>query len=191
LSSDQTQKQFLALLEPVHDRLARYALVVTKNREDAEDLINDTLLAAYEQFDKLREPDKFLHLLLRIASRLWMRRRPRLRRSVELTIEHSDKHTIEPTAEAQAELRLAIDALETISPKLRETILLFDVLDLSHEEIRIIQGGTLSGVKSRIRRGRAELSKKLGVEDDVISSRAVERNQAQAVRYLIPTGYAE
>jgi RNA polymerase sigma-70 factor (ECF subfamily) len=182
---------FLVLLEPVHDSLARYALVVTKNREDAEDLINDTLLAAFEQFDKLKEPDKFLHLLLRIASRLWMRRRPRLRRSVELRIEHSDKHTIQPTAEAQAELRLAIDALDTLSPKLKETIVLFDVLDLSHEEIRKIQGGTLSGVKSRIRRGRAELSKKLGVQAQVISSRTAARHEPQAVPYLIPTGYAE
>jgi RNA polymerase sigma factor (sigma-70 family) len=181
---------FLQLLEPVHDRLARYALVITKNREDAEDLINDTLLAAFEQFDRIREHDKFLHLLLRIASRLWMRRRSRLRRSVELTIEHSGAHTVEPTAEAQAELRLAVDALDTLSPKLRETILLFDVLDLSHEEIRIIQGGTLSGVKSRIRRGRAELSRKLGVRDTA-ASRTVIRTGSQTVPYLIPTGYAE
>ncbi len=186
----KNQAQFLSLLEPVHDRLARYALVVTKNREDAEDLINDTLLAAFEQFDKLKETDKFLHLLLRIASRLWMRRRPRLRRSVELTIEHSDKHTVEATAEAQAELRLALDALETLSPKLKETIVLFDVLDLSYEEIRKIQGGTLSGVKSRIRRGRAELSKKLGVEEK-ISHQTAQRNPSHAVPYLIPTGYAE
>jgi RNA polymerase sigma factor (sigma-70 family) len=190
LTSENSHARFLELLEPVHDRLARYALVVTKNREDAEDLINDTLLSAFEQFDKLKEPDKFLHLLLRIASRLWMRRRPRLRRSVELTIEHSDKHTIEPTAEAQAELRLALDALDNLPPKLKETIVLFDVLDLSHEEIRKIQGGTLSGVKSRIRRGRAELSKKLGV-DQVMSSRNVARRDLQSVPYLIPTGYAE
>lgn len=187
---NNNQAHFLELLEPVHDRLARYALVVTKNREDAEDLINDTLLAAFEQFHKLKEPDKFLHLLLRIASRLWMRRRTRSRRSVELTIEHSDKHTVEATAEAQAELRLARDALDTLSPKLKETIVLFDVLDLSHEEIRKIQGGTLSGVKSRIRRGRADLSKKLGI-DQTISSRTVARNEPQSVPYLMPTGYAE
>lgn len=183
-------RPFLELLEPVHDRLARYALVITKNREDAEDLINDTLLAAFEQFDRLKDPDKFLHLLLRIASRLWMRRRSRLRRSTELTIEHSDKHTVEPTAEVQAELRLALDALETLSPKLKETIVLFDVLDLSHEEIRKIQGGTLSGVKSRIHRGRAELSSKLGLEHS-ISSRTVIRNNRRAVPYLVSSRYAE
>lgn len=189
MKSSALQSGFLELLEPVHDRLARYALVVTKNREDAEDLINDTLLAAFEQFDKLKDPSKFLHLLLRIASRLWMRRRHRLRRSVELTIEHSDRHSIEPTAESNAELRFAIDALETLSPKLKETIVLFDVLDLSHEEIRQIQGGTLSGVKSRIRRGRAELSRKLGVTQGV-STRVAERSSTRPISQL-KAGYAE
>ncbi len=68
--------------------------------------------------------------------------------------------------------------------------MLFDVLDLSHEEIRKIQGGTLSGVKSRIRRGRAELSKKLGVEEKM-SHQTAQRKPSHTVPYLIPTGCAK
>lgn len=179
--------QFLALLKPVHDRLARYALVVTKNREDAEDLINDTLLAAFEQFDKLKEPDKFLHLLLRIASRLWMRRRQRLQRFTGLSEDHTALSISTGTAEANAELRLVMDALDTLPPKLKETVVLFDVLDLSHEEIRKIQGGTLSGVKSRIRRGREKLSQRLGIEKE---ENVQEKKDAQPLQ-LMRARYAD
>ena len=183
-----SHQHFLALLKPVHDRLARYALVVTKNREDAEDLINDTLLAAFEQFDKLKEPDKFLHLLLRIASRLWMRRSSRQKRFTGLTDEHAGITITNGSAEANTELRLAMDALDALPAKLKETIVLFDVLDLSHEEIRKIQGGTLSGVKSRIRRGREQLGKKLGIS----TSNSERTRQAElTVPHLIRTRYAE
>ncbi|OYV58704.1 MAG: hypothetical protein B7X01_03535 [Acidiphilium sp. 21-62-4] len=76
-----------------------------------------------------------------------------------------------------AEIALVREALDRLPPKMKETILLFDVADLSLEEIRKIQGGTLSGVKSRLKRGREELRFMLGIETKVIARHNSGRNR--------------
>ena len=65
-----------------------------------------------------------------------------------------------------AEIAVVRAALDTLPVKMKEAILLFDVADLSLKEIRTIQGGTLSGVKTRLRRGRAMLRSILGMDTE-------------------------
>ncbi|MCX6139913.1 MAG: RNA polymerase sigma factor [Candidatus Kapabacteria bacterium] len=79
-----------------------------------------------------------------------------------LEIPHTD-----PQPDVQMDIVILREALQLLPEKQREAVVLFDILGLSLEEIKAIQGGTLSGVKSRLKRGRAELQRKLGVSDDV------------------------
>jgi RNA polymerase sigma-70 factor, ECF subfamily len=161
---------FLKLLEPARASLYRYALAVTTDPEDAKDLMSDTILLAYEQFHKLRDSSKFLHLLLVIASRLTRRRRWRSKRMTAVSAEMLEQLSITcESIERKADLALALDALKLLPQKQRETVILFDVLDLSLEDIRKLQGGTLSGVKARLSRGRAALALHLGVRQDLAS----------------------
>jgi RNA polymerase sigma-70 factor (ECF subfamily) len=163
--TDARQREFLELLEPAYDRLSRYALGVTRDEMDGEDLVSATVLAAYESFDSITDEAPFLHYLIKIASRLHKRQRYRERNRVTydetLAIQRQDSGTSPETA---AEIRLVMDALQTLPDKMRETIVLFYVSDFSLEEIRRIQSGTLSGVKSRLKRGREQLSRALGVK---------------------------
>jgi DNA-directed RNA polymerase specialized sigma24 family protein len=73
-------------------------------------------------------------------------------------------HDAHQLPDKAAEIALVMDALNRLPAKTKETVLLFDLADLSLEDIRVIQGGTLSGVKSRLRRGHEELRSRLGVE---------------------------
>ena len=50
-------------------------------------------------------------------------------------------------------------ALSRLPLAVREAIVLYEIEGFSQEEICNIQGGTLSGVKSRINRGRESLKK--------------------------------
>jgi len=163
--TDARQRKFLELLEPAYDRLSRYALAVTRDEMDGEDLVAATVLAAYEQFDTITDEAPFLHFLVRIASRLHKRKRYRERNRVayneSLAMQRHDSGT---SPETSAEIRLVTDALRTLPEKMRETVVLFYVSDFSLEEIRRVQSGTLSGVKSRLKRGREQLSKALGVK---------------------------
>jgi RNA polymerase sigma-70 factor (ECF subfamily) len=149
---------FLDLLEPVQDRLYRYALAVMGDPEDAKDLVSDTILAAYEQFDALRDRSKFLHLLLTIASRKSKRRIFRRKRFARL--DDALMETLESShlsIEAATDLSIVLDLLQHLPTRTRQTFLLYEIADMTLKEIQQIQGGSLSGVKSRLVRGREQL----------------------------------
>src|SRR5579872_6403034 len=155
---DARQREFLEMLEPVYDRLSRYALAVTRDEMDAEDLVSAAVLQAFEQFDRMYASSNFLHYLIKIASRMHKRRRYRERNRVAFDESFASEIAgSNPSPETAAEIRLVMDALNTLPEKMRETVVLFDISDLSLEEIRRLQGGTLSGVKMRLTRGRKQL----------------------------------
>ncbi len=165
--NDERKEKFLALLEPVYPRLSRYALAMTHNREDAKDLVGEAVLVALERFDSIRSDSGFPGFLYRIVARTYRHWHRRDRRSVGM--EDIQLETlVDPRAmpDVAAEMAIIMTALDKLPTKMKETILLFDIGDLSLEEIRSIQGGTLSGVKSRLRRGRDMLKQLLGVEPE-------------------------
>jgi RNA polymerase sigma-70 factor (ECF subfamily) len=85
---------------------------------------------------------------------------------------------VDPRAmpDVAAEMGIVMAALDKLPAKMKETILLFDIGDLSLEEIRHIQGGTLSGVKSRLRRGRELLKQLLGVNPEEHTHSNIDQN---------------
>jgi len=169
--TDARQREFLERLEPVYDRLSRYALAVTHDEMDGEDLVSATVLTAYEQFDKYSDEAPFLHFLVKIASRSHKRQRYRERNRVPYDeTRATERHDTGPTPETAAEIRLVTEALQTLPGKMRETVVLFFVSDFSLEEIRQVQGGTLSGVKNAAETRKGTISNDL--------RRAAARNEA-------------
>jgi RNA polymerase sigma-70 factor (ECF subfamily) len=153
----ERQQEFLELLEPVYQRLWRFSLATTRDHVNAQDLLSETLLEAYERFDsierhKTRRARWFGNYDEAAAARM---------------------QSVTPSPELAAEIAVLLSALAKLGAKQRETITLFEISGFSLEEIREIQGGTLSGVKSRLRRAREALSRELGIEPDQASS--VER----------------
>ena len=63
------------------------------------------------------------------------------------------------------DIQLLYDALARLPQNQRESVILFEISGLSLEEIKKIQGGSLSGVKSRIARGRRKLATLLDVQE--------------------------
>ena len=55
------------------------------------------------------------------------------------------------------DVEVLYNLLGKLPPKQRECVVLFELSGFSLEEIRQLQGGTLSGVKSRLTRGREQL----------------------------------
>ena len=166
--STAKQDEFLKLFEPIRDRLWRFALAMTRDRDDAEDLMSETILATYERFHTIRDPKAFTSFLFTVATRI---ERHRLRRAKWFG--HVDREqaneiaSIGNSPEDWAEAQLVREAIQSLPVKQSEAVMLFEISGFSLEEIREIQGGTLSGVKSRLRRGRRELAKKLGATVDL------------------------
>ena len=156
------QQSFMKLYEPVHVKLNRYVNSIMRNREDAKDIISETVLKAYENFEKIYKPESFMYYLFRIASNT-IHSRNRKRKFWEDLDQHHSENIPDEAGDviAKTEMKEFYAELNKMPSKQKEAIVLFEISGLSLNEIQQIQGGSLSGVKSRIGRGRQHLEQKL------------------------------
>ncbi len=158
------RERFVRLLDGVRGRLSAYCRAMTRNADDAEDLASETIVTAYERLDDLRNDTAFVSWIFTIATRLNSRRQRRAKFFGLFDQERAEGIRYAGTApDVSAEIRMLYDALGRLPAKQREAVVMFEISDLSLEEIREIQGGSLSGVKSRVTRGRERLAELLGV----------------------------
>ena len=157
---------FWDLVEENRRALCRYAFALTGSDEDAKDLVSDTVLAAHKSFSNLRDVNGFRKSLYTIAKRIHTRRH--FRKKLFLPLEKALHLKEEIKSESSHDLDILLRALNTLPKQQREAVILFEISGLSLEEVRQIQGGTLSGVKSRVKRGREELAKILSDHSKII-----------------------
>lgn len=164
------QQRFLSLFEPLQPHLQRFVLAMTRNEELTKDIIGETILIAFERIDALRHDEAFLSFLFTIATRVYRKRSREMERTVG--IEPEDMATLFDQAtppDVAADIAALYRALEKLPQKQREAVLLYEVIGLSTQEIREVQGGTLVGVRVRIARARKKLARILGVDDATAS----------------------
>lgn len=164
--TSERHKQFLRLFLPLRHRLHRFACALARGEEEALDLTGDTILAALESYDPGRPEETFRSYLFTIAVRVHRRgrrRRERIRRLDEAEADN-ERSTLSPP-DVDADIRALREAMARLPLRQREAVALFELSDMSLQEIRAIQGGSLSGVKSRIARGRKRPAELLGAEE--------------------------
>lgn len=132
---------------------------MTNHREDARDLVAETVLCALERFGELREEKAFLSWLFTIAVRLHRRAQWR-KQWFGLYNQHQAETQIWNGGSPELSYDLAVlnQALAQLPPRDREAIVMFEIAGLTLAEIQQVQGGSLSGVKSRLVRGRKKLA---------------------------------
>lgn len=175
------QERFLALLDPVYERLESFAFAMEPDREKALDLVGETVLRAWEQFERLNDPAAFLKWLLVTARRIRMRRLWRRRLFGEYDERYAaDLREASVAPDLSVDIAALHDALACLPERQREAIVLHEITGLSLKEILPIQGGTLSALKVRLHRGRKELARLLGVDDTPIEGGVGERPDRSA-----------
>ena len=143
-------------------RLYKYALSVCRNQADAEDIVQETLIAGYLQLSSLREPEKIENWLLRILKNKAFNYIARTKQSVSLdeicetVLENESPESCFIEKESLAEWQKRINLL---SPALRETALLYFWHRLPMNDIANCLGVSLGTVKRRIHDAREKLRK--------------------------------
>ena len=149
---------FLELYEANHQPLSRFCRAISGNVEDAEDLMNDTLLTAFESFDKIKDTSAFKHYLFSVASNLNKKRFRKLKFRADFNEKESKKIVdVSQDAEYLTDFGIVYEAILSLPNATAEALILFHISDLPLEDIQRIQGGSLSGVKQRLKRGREKL----------------------------------
>jgi RNA polymerase sigma-70 factor, ECF subfamily len=173
-------REFLALLMPVLPKLVRFCQVTCRdknglngkwstNDERAKDLASETILKAYEHFDKIREPNAFLSYLFTIATRTNRRERVRSKKWQPISELEIETFADEGNApDANADVAHVYAALAKLPKKQREAIIMSEITGLKLEEVASIQASSLSAVKSRVSLGRKKLATLLGVYEATV-----------------------
>jgi RNA polymerase sigma-70 factor, ECF subfamily len=139
------------------------ALRLTRNPQDAEDLVQETLLRAYRGFAGYRPNSNaraWLYTILHRVRTDLLRKRGRSPQTTELT---DDGPGVAPEHEAllTAGNEDVQRALVEVPEVFRSALVLRDVEEFSYDEIAGILGVPVGTVMSRIHRGRAALRRLL------------------------------
>ena len=145
-------KSFEELLKEHYSAAKRYCRFKLPTYADAEDVLSEVCLAAYQKFSQLRNEDSFKPWLIGIAKRKcadWYRRRSKL---TEVPLEEVPES--EMTTESTS-LAVAVRAvLYDLSPQDREVLDLYYFRELSQAEIARQLRIPLGTVKSRLHTAR-------------------------------------
>ena len=166
---------FGELVRRYEGKIFRLAQHVTQNREDAEDVLQETFMKAYEHLDQFQGNSKFYTWIVRIAvnQALMKLRRRKTDKSVSLdeTIDTGEDTMVREIAawDEDPEQRFSRDelggildtAVQSLEPPYRSVFMLRDVDELSTEETAEALGLSVPAVKSRLLRARLQLGEKL------------------------------
>ncbi len=155
------QVRFMKLFEPEHERLEKYCLALTGDREEARDLLGEAVLQSFQRMDSLRDERKFPHYLFRVAKRLHLKK---VRRWWSFHSAEGPSMMIAdltPDAASQLDFRILHEALLKLPVKLRQAVVLYEISGFSLKEVAEMENCTLSAVKARVMRGRNKLSRLL------------------------------
>ncbi len=143
----------------------------TNRKEEAEDLTQEILIRVYQNLKSYRsEVGSFQNWILRVARNLiidhyrQVRRYPQTGGSEELeTMNIKDEKVPNPqrAAEQVEASKFLQDGLRSLSPELKEAIILRELEGMAYQDIAEMLSVPEGTVKSRINRGRLELAKLL------------------------------
>jgi RNA polymerase sigma-70 factor (ECF subfamily) len=155
---NKKQTEFLALYEPIHDRFERFCRARVYGDMDFRDLMNETLLKAYQKFDELRSKEAFLSFLFSISVRILANNKRKRKEDLD-QFEAGAIQLLDVNSETDTstDVYFLHKALAQLSEDQRECIILFEISGFTIKEIAAIQASTESSVKQRLRRGRLKL----------------------------------
>ncbi len=166
---------FEQLVKRYDRNVFRIAQHITQNREDAEDVVQDAFLKAYENLEQFQGNSKFYTWLVRIAvnESLMKLRKRRTDKTVSLDQEIETEEDTMPREVAdwapnpeqlykQGELKdILTRTINGLPASFRTVFVLRDVEGLSTEETAEALGLSLPAVKSRLLRARLQLRERL------------------------------
>ncbi len=142
----------------------------TRNIDEAEDIVQDVFLKAFERLHTFREQSRFSTWLMRIAlnlctdrARMRQRRQELLEREADHKLAWSHPDAPDPIESTQQSAfnEAFYTALNQLPEHHRQLIILRDLEELDYEEIAQILGASVGAMKLRVMRARRAFKAKL------------------------------
>lgn len=146
-----------------HRRLFRALGLLTRDRNEAEEIMQDAFLALWERWDQVADGPDPVAYLYRTALNAWRSRGRRAGLAVRRVI-HQIPNDDEMAAVDQRDA--VVRELARLPARQRAAVVLMDVLDLSSEQAGMALGISPATVRVLAARARATLAKEMGDRDD-------------------------
>jgi RNA polymerase sigma-70 factor (ECF subfamily) len=167
----------MQLYKPVQHRFSAYCRVVTGSEERALDLIQDTLTAAFEGFDKLRDAGSFLFFLFGIARNCHLKQQRRWKFfGKQSEIRPANVEISSDSVEMNYDVELMHKSIASLNAEQREVILMFHIMGFSIKEIAENFTITEAAVKNRLMRGREKLRELIADKESHLIKRISANN---------------
>lgn len=162
---------FEELISPYTNQLFNFAFRMLKNREDAEDALQETYLKVYKSLNSFEGNSSFKTWLYRITTNVcldMLRKQKRQTHQSLNTTDEDGEHEIsipdetyspEISAKKSAAMDVLKKAMDNLNEEHKIAITLRDINGLSYEEIAEAMEINVGTVKSRINRARTQLRK--------------------------------
>jgi RNA polymerase sigma-70 factor (ECF subfamily) len=160
LTPQEKLRRFEAEISPHLGSAYNLARWLTRNHEDAEDVVQEAFLRAFSSFESFRGTDArpWLLAIVRNTSMTLLSRKGATSPNAEFDTAAKTASAPDPDPEtrmlescSQEQLR---EALAQLPPEFREAIVLRELEELSYKEIATVTGVPIGTVMSRISRAR-------------------------------------
>ena len=150
-------------IEPELPYLRRYARALTRNIDEADDLVQDCVVRAIANIDKWEPGTQMRPWLIVIARNIFYNRCRHSRREREAMTEIglSGVHSTAPSQDVSLELGDVAQAYESLSTEHREVLNLVVIEGMDYETTAKIMDVAVGTVKSRLSRARQNLRDKV------------------------------
>jgi RNA polymerase sigma-70 factor (ECF subfamily) len=164
------------------DGLFAYAMVLTRNAFEAEDLVQETYVRAIEATGRLRQDSNvkaWLYTILRNIRLNQVRQRRTRPKLVEIDADQNAANLVTDSARdphalyvSKVEREQVREAVQQLSEEFREIIVLREFAEFSYQEIATSLNCPLGTVMSRLARARSKLGTLLSARQTRIARRA-------------------
>lgn len=137
------------LLETYGRELQAVAYLILRDRLEAEDVVIETLLTAFERGGTIREERALRSWLLRVATNEALGRRRRTARLVRLDVSPDAAGPRDLASDSSTRLTL-IDGVDTLPAQMRAAVVLRYYADLSVDEVATALGKSPNTIKAQL-----------------------------------------
>jgi RNA polymerase sigma-70 factor, ECF subfamily len=160
---------FEELAMPLFDQLYNFAHWLTRNREEAEDLVQESYVKALKGFSSFHLGTNFRAWMYRILRNTFLTSRTGLKATMTVPLDPEDdgpelaveSDTPETILIERANSQLVQNAIDELPVHFREILLLCEVEEMSYQEIAETLSIPIGTVMSRLSRARKTLGERL------------------------------
>jgi RNA polymerase sigma-70 factor (ECF subfamily) len=169
VSENLPSESFEQLAMPYFERLYNFACWLTHDRQEAEDLVQETYAKALKGFSSFQPGTNFRAWIYKILRNAFLTSRTGLKATatVPLDLENeeeslpTDKETPESILLQRSDSQIVQQALDQLPVAYREILLLCEVEEISYQEISAALAIPMGTVMSRLSRARKALRRGL------------------------------